>query len=281
MQIIHTISQLRQYVQTAKQQGQTVGFVPTMGFLHEGHLHLVDTAKANNDVVVVSIFVNPLQFGPTEDFDAYPRDLNRDASLLRSHACDVLFAPSVEEMYPERILTTVEVEGLGQVLCGVSRPTHFKGVTTVVSKLLNIVQPTRAYFGQKDGQQLFIIQRMVRDLNIPVEIIGVPTVRETDGLAKSSRNIYLNQDERKHATILYRTLKWAEDKIQTGERNAHKLIQVMREKIESEPGVKLDYVGIVNTQSLQPVQKIEGHIMIAVAAYVGKARLIDNIQLTV
>ncbi len=279
MQIIETINDIRKNVADAKQNGKTIGFFPTMGYLHEGHLALVDRAKLENDIVVVSIFVNPLQFGPNEDFDAYPRDISRDASLLKEHGCDLLFAPSTPEIYPVKSLTSVQVAKLGTGLCGKSRPSHFQGVTTVVSKLLNIVQPHRAYFGQKDGQQLIIIKRMVADLNIPVEIIGNPIVREADGLARSSRNIYLTPEERPHAAIVYQTLKWVKCQIESGERDANTLIAAMKNRMENEPYVRLDYAEIVDLDTLQPISRVIEPCMVAVAAFVGKARLIDNIQI--
>lgn len=281
MMIVSTIRDVREYVAQAKAAGRSVGLVPTMGFLHEGHIALVDTARSQNDIVIASIFVNPLQFGPNEDLESYPRDLQRDRQLLESHGCDLVFAPSVDEMYPRPALTSVVLRELSQPLCGQTRPTHFQGVATVVSKLFNIVQPTRAYFGQKDAQQAVIIKRMVEDLNVPVEVITVPIVREADGLAKSSRNIYLTEAERPHATVLHRTLQFAEQAILQGERDGTTLAAAMREKIQSEPMVKLDYAEIVDADSLAPQNHLSGRILIAVAAYVGKARLIDNIIVTV
>lgn len=279
MLIASKIQDVRNFVGQARRTGKIVGFIPTMGYLHEGHMALIDKARSENDVVIASVFVNPLQFGPSEDFGAYPRDLNHDASLLEQHHCDVLFTPSTEEMYPSKSLTFVQVEELGTGLCGKSRPGHFMGVTTVVAKLLNIVQPDRAYFGQKDGQQLGMIKQMVFDLNIPVQIVGVPIVRESDGLAKSSRNIYLTNEERPHATILHRTLEWVSEQVQSGERNAQKLCIQMRTMIENEPFVRLDYAEIVDLKTFQPITTLGGHNMAAIAAYVGKARLIDNIQI--
>ena len=281
MRIVSTIRDVREYVAQAKAAGRSVGLVPTMGFLHEGHMALVDTARSQNDIVIASIFVNPLQFGPNEDLESYPRDLHHDEQLLESHGCDLVFAPSVDEMYPRPALTSVVLRELSQPLCGQTRPTHFQGVATVVSKLFNIVQPTRAYFGQKDAQQAVIIKRMVEDLNVPVEVITVPIVREADGLAKSSRNIYLTEAERPHATVLHRTLQFAEQAILQGERDGTTLAAAMREKIQSEPMVKLDYAEIVDADSLAPQNHLSGRILIAVAAYVGKARLIDNIIVTV
>lgn len=281
MQIVDQIHNLRNILQVQRMSGKTIGFVPTMGYLHEGHLHLVEQARRQNEIVVASIFVNPLQFGPTEDLAAYPRDLERDARMLDEANCDVLFAPTVSEMYPEPIATTVEVAELGSVLCGVTRPTHFRGVTTVVCKLLNIVQPTRAYFGQKDAQQLILIRRMVSDLNIPTEIVGVSIVRESDGLAKSSRNVYLDTEARQHATILSQALFKAQEKIIQGERDAKKITDFIRATITGEPGVRIDYVEAVHRQTLQPMDTLAGPILIAVAAFVGKARLIDNIFLDI
>ncbi len=279
MQIVHTIDEVQGHIKDAKQSGKSVGYVATMGFLHDGHMALIDSARRDNDVVVASVFVNPLQFGPNEDFESYPRDIFHDASLLERHHCNILFAPSVVEMYPTESLTHVQVDELGGGLCGKTRPTHFLGVTTVVTKLLNIIQPDKAYFGQKDGQQLVIIKRMVKDLNMPVEIIGVPIVREDDGLAKSSRNIYLTPEVRPHATILHRTLEWVKAQIEAGEHDTRKLLEEMKSRINSEPYVKLDYAEIVDLDMLRPVSTAAGDIMVAVAAYVGKARLIDNVQI--
>ncbi|GGJ05038.1 pantothenate synthetase [Alicyclobacillus cellulosilyticus] len=281
MKVVHTIAEVRAAVRAARQAGQRVGFVPTMGYLHEGHLALVAAARRDNDLVVVSIFVNPLQFGPHEDYERYPRDLARDTALLREAGCDILFAPSVEEMYPQPMATVVELPELSRPLCGRSRPTHFRGVSTVVCKLFHIVEPDRAYFGQKDGQQLAIIRRMVADLNMPVEVVAIPTVREPDGLAKSSRNVYLTPEERPHATVLYRALMWAKARIDAGERDAAQVAAGMRAMIEAEPMVRLDYAEVVDMATLQPLARIQGDVMLAVAAYVGKARLIDNLPLTI
>ncbi|SFV06302.1 pantoate--beta-alanine ligase [Alicyclobacillus macrosporangiidus] len=281
MRRIDSIVELRGVIRAAKQSGKTVGFVPTMGYLHEGHLSLVDAARRDNDLVVVSIFVNPLQFGPNEDLDRYPRDLDRDSSLLEQRGCDVLFAPSVEEMYPRPMETMVEVTDLGRRLCGKTRLTHFRGVATVVSKLFHIVTPDRAYFGRKDGQQVAVIRRMVQDLNFPVEIVDVPTVREPDGLAMSSRNLYLTPEERPHATVLYRALQHAKERILAGERDGRTLANFVGEIVASEPMVKLDYAETVYLDDLKPADVLEGRVMIAVAAYVGKARLIDNLQLII
>jgi pantoate--beta-alanine ligase len=283
MQTHHTISETRQTIQQVLAQGKTVGLVPTMGFLHEGHMSLVDRARRDNDFVVVSVFVNPLQFGPNEDFEAYPRDLDRDAQLLITHGCDLLFAPSPAEMYPRPSETTVELPNLAKTLCGVSRPGHFRGVATVVSKLLHIVTPTRVYFGQKDGQQVAIIKRMVADLNLPVEVVTCPIIREPDGLAKSSRNIYLTNADRDHALALYHTLTAARTAIETGTRDGRTIAALMQRQLEESPGVRLDYAEVVDLDTLQPIEgEITGDIMLAIAAYVGaKARLIDNFQLHV
>ncbi|WP_067930105.1 pantoate--beta-alanine ligase [Alicyclobacillus kakegawensis] len=281
MQTIETIAEIRQAVATARREGKTVGLVPTMGFLHDGHMRLVDTARQENDLVVVSIFVNPLQFGPNEDFDRYPRDAERDKAMLAEHRCDIVFMPGVDEMYPRPPETVIELPRMSETLCGRSRPGHFRGVATVVSKLLHIVQPDRAYFGRKDAQQAAIILRLVEDLNMPVQIVTVPTVRDADGLAKSSRNVYLTPEERRHATVLYRSLNQAKEAILAGERSAAKLVREMRASVEAEPGVRLDYADIVSLSDLQPVDKLEGEVLLAVAAYVGETRLIDNLQMNV
>jgi pantoate--beta-alanine ligase len=281
MYTIETIRELRSYIKSARQAGKSIGYVATMGYLHEGHASLVQTARAESDVVVVSIFVNPLQFGPNEDYEDYPRDLKKDQQLLTDHGCDVLFAPSVTEMYPRPMATFVDLPQLSDKLCGLTRPTHFRGVATVVCKLLNIVQPDTAYFGQKDGQQVAVIRRMVNDLNLPVRIVSVPIVREADGLAKSSRNIYLTLEERPHAAILSRALKAAADAIVDGERSALVITEMMADAISTEPGVRLDYAEVVETSTLQKAQTIEGNLMLAVAAFIGKARLIDNIPIQV
>ncbi|SIS50170.1 pantoate--beta-alanine ligase [Alicyclobacillus vulcanalis] len=280
--LLRTIPDVRQAVRAARQEAKRVALVPTMGYLHDGHLALVARAKEEADFVVVSIFVNPLQFGPSEDFASYPRDLDRDLGLLREQGlADAVFAPSVEEMYPQPIRTQVSLPTLSDRLCGRSRPGHFTGVATVVSKLFHIVQPDVACFGQKDGQQLAIIQRMVADLNLPIRIVGVPTVREPDGLAKSSRNVYLTPEEREHAVVLYRTLSWAKERILAGERRADVIRQGMRERIEADPVARLDYADLVSMPDLESIERIEGDIMLAVAAYFGKARLIDNFQMHV
>jgi len=263
-------------------EGRTIGFVPTMGYFHEGHLALMRRARAENDVVVVSLFVNPIQFAPGEDYEEYPRDLERDKALAEKEGVDILFAPSVESMYPPGYCTYVEVTGtLTSTLCGARRPGHFRGVTTIVTKLFNIVKPHRAYFGEKDAQQLRVIKRMVEDLNFDVEIVPVPTVREPDGLAMSSRNVYLSPEERKAATVLYRSLKLAQEMIARGERDARRVIEEMRRLIESEPRARIDYVEIVDSNTLEKVDRIKGEVLIALAVFIGKARLIDNVTIRV
>ena len=259
--------------------GKSIGFVPTMGYFHEGHLSLMRRAREENDIVIVSIFVNPLQFGPGEDFERYPRDEERDLRLAGDVGVDYVFMPGVEDFYPVDFSTYVEVEGLTEGLCGRHRPGHFRGVTTVVAKLLNVVQPARAYFGKKDYQQLRVIERMVRDLNMPVEIVPCPTVREPDGLAMSSRNEYLSPQERESALSLYRSLKLAEQMVKSGERNPPALIRAMRDLIESQPHVrKIDYIEIVDPETLEPLAEIKGKALIALAVWVGRARLIDNLE---
>jgi pantoate--beta-alanine ligase len=260
----------------ARTEGKRVGFVPTMGALHEGHLSLVRAARARCDLVVVSIFVNPAQFGPSEDLAKYPRTFERDCELLARENVDLVFAPSVEEMYPPGALTWVTVEELSDKLDGRSRPGHFRGVTTVVSKLFHIIEPDVAFLGQKDAAQVAIIRRMVRDLNIPVEIVTCPIVREADGLAMSSRNAYLNPEERKQALVLQRSLMRVKKLAEEGERNAAKLVALGVDELTSEPSVRLDYFEIVDPACLDPVEDISKGAVIAVAAYVGATRIIDN-----
>lgn len=256
-----------------------IGFVPTMGALHDGHLSLVRAAKAQSDSVVVSIFVNPMQFGPTEDFSKYPRSFERDRDLLETEEVDLLFAPSVGEIYPGGARTFVTVDGLSERLCGGSRPGHFRGVTTVVAKLFNIVGPELAFFGQKDAAQVAIIKRMVTDLNLPVQIVVCPIVREPDGLAMSSRNAYLNPEERRRALVLSRALRKVEHSFSQGERNTPALISAGKDVFAEEPLVRLDYFEIVNPDTLESVQTVEGPSLAAAAAYVGTTRLIDNVVL--
>jgi pantoate--beta-alanine ligase len=260
-----------------REEHRAIGFVPTMGALHEGHLSLIHEARALCDVVVVSVFVNPTQFGPAEDFSSYPRDLTRDASLLAEYNVDYVFAPTVEEIYPDGFSTYISVEGLTDKLEGASRPGHFRGVTTVVGILLNIVRPDFAFFGQKDAQQAIVVKRMVRDLAFTAEIVIVPTVREHTGLAMSSRNSYLSNDERKAAAVLYRALSQAESAFQDGERNAARLLEIVRTSIAREPLVQIDYVSLNDADSLETIDELdEGPALLSLAAFVGKTRLIDN-----
>jgi pantoate--beta-alanine ligase len=268
---------MREVSREARSNGKKIGFVPTMGFLHEGHLSLVRESRRACDVTFVSIFVNPTQFGPKEDLEKYPRDLTRDVEMLTNENVDYVFAPKVEEMYPEHFYTYVKVRELSERLCGATRPTHFEGVTTVVMKLFHIVDPDFAFLGQKDAQQCIIIQRMVRDLNMDVEIIRCPIVRESDGLALSSRNVYLSPDERKAATVLYRALQHARKRVEEGERKSKVVLKEMRELIEAEPLARIDYVAATDTVDLKDVKTIKGKCLIALAVFFGTTRLIDNI----
>jgi pantoate--beta-alanine ligase len=275
MKIVGTVKEVREQVKEWKKQGLSVGFVPTMGYLHEGHKSLMDAARKGNDKVVVSIFVNPMQFGSTEDLATYPRDLDHDAALCESAGVDLIFHPEAEEMYEKDFCSFVDMTGLTEGLCGKTRPIHFRGVCTVVNKLFNIVTPDHAYFGQKDGQQLAVIKRMVRDLNMDIEIVGCPIVREEDGLAKSSRNTYLSPEERKAALILSKTVALGKELAKT-EKDANKVVEAMKKNIETEPLAKIDYVEAVDALSMVPVEKLEGTCMLAMAVYIGKTRLIDN-----
>ena len=275
MKIVGTVKEVREQVKEWKKQGLSVGFVPTMGYLHEGHKSLMDAARKGNDKVVVSIFVNPMQFGPTEDLATYPRDLDHDAALCESAGVDLIFHPEAEEMYEKDFCSFVDMTGLTEGLCGKTRPIHFRGVCTVVNKLFNIVTPDHAYFGQKDGQQLAVIKRMVRDLNMDIEIVGCPIIREEDGLAKSSRNTYLSSEERKAALILSKTVALGKELAKT-EKDANKVVEAMKKNIETEPLAKIDYVEAVDALSMAPVEKLEGTCMLAIAVYIGKTRLIDN-----
>lgn len=281
MQLITNVSTMRAVARATAAKGRRIGFVPTMGALHEGHLSLVWTAQQRADVIVVSIFVNPIQFGPHEDFDRYPRDLQADVALLEREGVDYVFAPSVEAIYPPGYATYVTVEGLADRLCGRSRPGHFRGVTTVVLKLFEIIRPHVACFGQKDAQQLVIIKKMVADLNLDVEIVACPIEREPDGLAMSSRNRYLQPHERQAATILYRSLQHARQMIEAGCREAPKIIEAMRQLIESEPLARIDYIEIVNAETLDPLNVLQGECLIALAVFIGPARLIDNLVVSV
>ncbi len=279
MQTILSATQLTALSKQAHRFGKRVGFVPTMGALHQGHLSLVRAARTQCDVVVVSIFVNPTQFGPNEDFTRYPRTLDADSAMLAAEKTDYLFFPSVEEIYPQGAATWVEVETLSGKLDGVSRPGHFRGVTTVVAKLFNIVQPDAAYFGQKDAAQAANIRKMVRDLKFDVEIVVCPIVREADWLAMSSRNVYLQGEQRKQALVLSRALQRVQELTAGGEKSSDKLIAAGKEVMAAEPAVKLDYFVIVNPETLEPVADVCQGVLVAVAAYVGITRLIDNVVL--
>ena len=273
--IVKTIEEVRAQVKAWRAEGLTVGLVPTMGYLHEGHQSLIARSVAENDRTVVSDFVNPIQFGPNEDLDSYPRDLEHDAKVCEEHGVDLIFHPTPEEMYGEHFYTYVDMDVLTKELCGLSRPVHFRGVCTVVNKLFNIVTPDHAYFGEKDAQQLAIIKRMVKDLNMPLEIHGCPIIREEDGLAKSSRNTYLSEEERKAALILSKTVALGKELAKT-EKDANKVVEAMKKNIETEPLAKIDYVEAVDALSMAPVEKLEGTCMLAMAVYIGKTRLIDN-----
>lgn len=275
MKIVSTIEEVRAQVKEWKKEGQSIGFVPTMGYLHEGHMSLIDAA-GENDKVVVSIFVNPMQFGSTEDLASYPRDLEHDAKLCEEHGVDLIFHPTPEEMYGDQFYSYVDMDVLTKELCGLSRPVHFRGVCTVVTKLFNIVTPDRAYFGQKDAQQLAVIKRMVKDLNMPLTITGCPIIREADGLAKSSRNTYLSIEEREAALVLSRSIFLGKEMVEKGERDCKKILAAMTAEIEKEPLAKIDYVKIVDLDTMQQVEKIDRGILAAIAVYIGKTRLIDN-----
>jgi pantoate--beta-alanine ligase len=278
MKVCVTVDEARAACRAVRANGH-LGLVPTMGALHEGHLSLVRAAKSRCGAVAVSIFVNPTQFSPTEDLSKYPRQFDRDCRLLEKEGVDILFAPSVEEIYPEGAVTWVVVEGLSEKLDGRSRPGHFRGVTTIVAKLFHIIEPEVAFFGQKDAAQLAVTRQMVRDLNFPVEIVACPIVREADGLAMSSRNAYLNQDERKRALILRRSLQRAQEEFQAGERNVAKLIAAGKEMFAPEPQAELDYFEIVDPDTLDPLISVSKESLMAVAARVGSTRLIDNLLL--
>ncbi|MDA8095956.1 MAG: pantoate--beta-alanine ligase [Clostridia bacterium] len=280
MEVCQTIAGIREYVRRARERG-AVGLVPTMGYFHEGHLTLMREAAKVCPTVVVSIFVNPLQFGPTEDFRDYPRESERDLALARETGVHAVFMPDTAEMYPLSPALYVEVERMDTVLCGRSRPGHFRGVATVVAKLFNIVRPDSAVFGQKDAQQLQIIRRMVRDLNFDLEVRAVPTVRDSDGLALSSRNIYLNAEQRVAATVLFRSLETARRAIQSGERSRPAIEKIMVETISAEPLAELDYASVYRLPDLEPVDSLDGELILAVAARFGKARLIDNITMRI
>ncbi len=276
MEIVSTVEDVRGRVREWREQGMSVGLVPTMGYLHEGHKSLIDAAVSQNDRVVVSVFVNPIQFGPSEDLATYPRDLERDADVCEKAGADLIFHPEPEDMYFDDFCTYIDMDGLTEGLCGKTRPTHFRGVCTVVGKLFHIVEPDRAYFGKKDAQQLAVIRRMVRDLNFNLEIVGCPIIREKDGLAKSSRNTYLSPGERQAAVILHRGLERGEELVRAGEKSAAAIVQAITEVIESEPLAEIDYVEVVDFDSIQSIETIQGSVLAAVAVYIGKTRLIDN-----
>ncbi|SHH02634.1 pantoate--beta-alanine ligase [Tepidibacter thalassicus] len=283
MTLIKTVKQIREEIKKRVNEKEiSIGFVPTMGYLHEGHLSLIERARKENDLVVVSVFVNPAQFAPNEDFDSYPRNIERDYRLAIDFGADIVFAPDVDEMYGENSLTFVNVEGeLTRKLCGKSRPTFFRGVTTVLAKLFNIINPTNAYFGQKDAQQVAVVRKMVEDLHYDINIISCPLVREHDGLALSSRNVYLNDEERNQALILSKSLFAAKEMFLNGEKNVHKLKQFIVDNIKSQNLADIDYVEIVDANTLEDVEIIEKTVLIAVAVNFGKTRLIDNIYLEV
>ncbi|MEI3276506.1 MAG: pantoate--beta-alanine ligase [Evtepia sp.] len=277
MIIATTIAQVRAQVAAWKKEGLTVGLVPTMGYLHEGHASLVDEAVRQCDRVVASDFVNPTQFGPNEDLEAYPRDFDRDCALLEEHGCAMVFHPAVEEMYAPGAATYVEIlSDMPKQLCGKTRPIHFRGVCTVVSKLFNIVTPDKAFFGQKDAQQLAIIRQMVRDLSYGIEIVGCPIVREADGLAKSSRNTYLSEAERQAALVLSESVFLGQKMVAEGETDANKIVTAMTEHIQAQPLAKIDYVSAVDGVTMDPVDRIAGTVLVAMAVYIGETRLIDN-----
>jgi pantoate--beta-alanine ligase len=277
MRVVCTATDVRGAVREARKLGNKIGFVPTMGALHDGHLSLVRAAKSRCDFVVVSIFVNPTQFGPKEDFARYPRTLEADQQKLKAEGVDLVFTPSVEEMYPPGAVTFVTVEGMSERLDGRSRPGHFRGVTTVVAKLFHIAEPDIAFFGQKDAAQVAIIRRMVRDLMFPVQIEVVPIVREADGLALSSRNLYLSSEERRLATVLSRALRKVDSSFRSGERNSTALLEIARQVFATEPEVRVDYIEIVDPESLEAVSSVQNGTLVAVAAFVGVTRLIDNV----
>jgi len=276
MQLVHTIAELREAVRAARDRRLFIALVPTMGALHAGHASLIRAARRESSFVIVTIFVNPTQFGPHEDLARYPRTLERDLQVCRAEGADLVFAPTVEEVYPPGFCTFVEVTKLQDVLCGASRPGHFRGVATVVLKLFNMAQPDAAYFGQKDAQQARIIQQLVRDLDLPIEIRICPIVREADGLALSSRNVYLSPDERPRAAVLYRALQHAKQMVENGERDATRIRQAAAQMIAATPGAAIDYVELVDLATLLPVARIDGEVLAAVAVRFGGTRLIDN-----
>jgi len=281
MQVCRTIGEIKEFANKARVAGKTVGLVPTMGYFHEGHLNLMREAKKECDVVVVSLYVNPLQFGPKEDLGEYPRDFDRDCAMAQSVGVDAILAPGNDEMYPAGYGSFVEVTGITGKLCGLSRPDHFRGVTTVVAKLFNIVRPDQAFFGQKDAQQALVIQKMVRDLNMGLEVVTLPIVREADGLAMSSRNVYLNEEQRQAALVLYRSLCAFRDAVAEGEITVSKLLRGIEEMISSTPGASVDYVEILSVPDLEPLDILNGKCIAALAVRFGRTRLIDNMVVEV
>jgi len=277
MQIARTIAEIKAFVAQARADGKTVGLVPTMGALHVGHASLIDRAASRCDSVVVSLFVNPTQFGPGEDFERYPRPFEKDVEVCKTHGADAIFAPTPAEMYPRTNLTWVTVEKVTEPLCGRSRPGHFRGVATVCTKLFNIVGPDAAFFGQKDAQQVAVIRRMVADLNMPLEIVVCPTVREPDGLAISSRNQYLSPQERGQAPVIHRALRRCEELVESGEQNASVIVEAMRKVLGEAPALQVEYVSLVDAESLEAVDRVKGRVLVAIAARLGSTRLIDNI----
>lgn len=281
MKIITSVRQMQNVSLALKEKRRSIAFVPTMGYLHAGHLSLIRRAASLGDVVVVSIFVNPAQFGPADDFARYPRDLKRDTDLAKTAGCDILFVPATEKIYPPDFQTCVQVERVSRGLEGERRPGHFRGVATVVAKLFNIVQPDIAIFGQKDAQQAVVIKQMVRDLNLPVKIVVAPTVREKEGLAHSSRNVYLTPEERKQAPVLYQSLREAKKLVLQGERNVPKIQTQITEMIRSQSGAEIEYVALTDAPTLEPIQNLSGKVLISLAVRFGKTRLIDNIAVTI
>lgn len=281
MKVITSISQMQKEVQSLKNDKLSIGYVPTMGYLHEGHVRLVKKAREENDIVIMSIFVNPLQFGPNEDLDAYPRDFERDSEIAKNEKVDYIFYPSVEEMYPSKPSVTLVVQKRVDVLCGSSRPGHFDGVATVLAKLFHIIQPTRAYFGMKDAQQVAVVDGLITDLHFPIELIPVETVREEDGLAKSSRNVRLTSKEREEASVLYKSLKEAEKQIRAGERDIDVIISNMKNTISNNSSGAVDYIEIYSYPELENLEVLEGKIIIAIAVKFTNARLIDNLVFTI
>ncbi len=281
MQLVTSIEKMQRFSLSLKRKGKKISFVPTMGALHLGHLSLVKRAKKLGDFVVASVFVNPTQFGPKEDFKRYPRDLKKDMELLKKAGCDLVFTPKVKDIYPEGYLTYVDVEKLSDKLEGASRPGHFKGVCTIVAKLFNIVLPDYAIFGQKDAQQAIIIKKMTKDLNFPIKIIVSPTVREKDGLAFSSRNSYLNPEERREAKVLYQALRTGKRLVESGEKNPERVIDKMRQLIDKQKLAKIDYIALTDTKKLEPAKVIKGELLLSLAVKFGKTRLIDNLKICV